>query len=79
MSHNHLAFEVQQGWEQLPAGWAHADVAGVATDAEDRVYLYTRSTPRVIVYNRDVIPLRRDHLEAIRVRVRRAGRPAGSP
>ena len=28
-------------------------MAGVATDAEDRVYLYTRDTPRVIVYDRD--------------------------
>jgi hypothetical protein len=46
-------YNVIEGWEQLPAGWAHADVAGVATDANDRVYLYTRSTPRVIIYNRD--------------------------
>ena len=40
-------------WEQLPAGWTHADVAGVATDAEDRVYLFTRLKARVIVYDRD--------------------------
>ena len=46
-------YTVVEGWEQLPAGWTHADVAGVATDVEDRVYLYTRRTPRVIVYNRD--------------------------
>ena len=38
-------YTVVEGWEQLPAGWTHADVAGVATDAQDRVYLYTRSTP----------------------------------
>jgi sugar lactone lactonase YvrE len=46
-------YTVVGGWEQLPAGWKHADVAGVATDAEDRVYLYTRSIPRVIIYNAD--------------------------
>jgi DNA-binding beta-propeller fold protein YncE len=46
-------YAVVEGWEQLPEGWMHADVAGVATDADDRVYLYTRSTPRVIVYDRD--------------------------
>lgn len=46
-------YTVVERWEQLPEGWTHADVAGVATDAEDRVYLYTRSTPRVIVYDRD--------------------------
>ena len=46
-------YRVVEGWEQLPQGWTHADVAGVATDSDDRVYLYTRSTPRVIVYDRD--------------------------
>ncbi len=46
-------YSVVEGWEQLPAGWQHADVAGVATDAEDRVYLFCRDTPRVIVYDRD--------------------------
>ena len=35
-------------------GWVHADQAGVATDADDRVYLNTRSTPRVIVYDATV-------------------------
>ncbi|MFN8634162.1 MAG: peptidyl-alpha-hydroxyglycine alpha-amidating lyase family protein [Chloroflexota bacterium] len=46
-------YTVVEGWEQLPAGWKHADVAGVATDAEDRVYVYTRNTARVLVYARD--------------------------
>ena len=46
-------YTLVEGWEQLPSGWAHLDVAGVATDSEDRVYLYTRGAPRVIVYDRD--------------------------
>jgi len=46
-------YAVVEDWEQLPEGWKHADVAGVATDARDRVYLFTRDTPRVIVYERD--------------------------
>src|SRR5215211_4219528 len=46
-------YEVVEGWEQLPAGWQHKDVAGVATDSKDRVYLITRSDARVIVYNKD--------------------------
>ena len=46
-------YTVVEGWEQLPDGWAHPDVAGVATDAQDRVYLFTRDPPRVIVYDRD--------------------------
>ena len=36
-------YEVVEGWEQLPAGWQHKDVAGVATDSQDRVYLITRA------------------------------------
>jgi DNA-binding beta-propeller fold protein YncE len=46
-------YEVVEGWEQLPAGWQHKDVSGVATDSDDRVYLITRSEARVIVYERD--------------------------
>jgi hypothetical protein len=46
-------YEVVEGWEQLPAGWEHKDVAGVGIDSKDQVYLITRSTPRVIVYAKD--------------------------
>lgn len=46
-------YTLVEGWEQLPRGWTHADVAGVATDAEDHVYLYTRGPSRVVVYDRD--------------------------
>ncbi len=47
------AYELIDGWEQLPAGYRHADVAGVAVDASDRVYLLTRREARVLVYERD--------------------------
>ena len=46
-------YEVHDGWEQLPEGWQHGDVAGVATDAQDRVYVFNRSEHPVIVYDRD--------------------------
>ncbi len=46
-------FEVVEGWEQLPAGWWHGDVADVATDSRDRVYVFNRSDHPVIVYDRD--------------------------
>jgi len=46
-------YEVHDGWEQLPEGWHHGDVAGVATDAQDHVYVFNRSEHPVIVYNRD--------------------------
>ena len=40
-------------WEQLPAGFLHRDVAGVAVDANDRVYLATRVRSCIFVYERD--------------------------
>ena len=46
-------YELAEGWEQLPEGWTHRDVAGVAVDSKDRVYLITRSEHPVIVFERD--------------------------
>jgi DNA-binding beta-propeller fold protein YncE len=46
-------YELVDDWEQLPAGWSHGDVAGVAVDSQDRVYVFNRSEHPVIVYARD--------------------------
>lgn len=48
-----LQFELVEGWEHLPSGWAHADVAGVCTDSSGNVLLYCRGDHPVIVYDRD--------------------------
>ena len=48
-----LRYEVVEGWEQLPAGWSHRDVAGVAVDSRDRVYVFNRGYHPMIVYERD--------------------------
>jgi sugar lactone lactonase YvrE len=48
-----LKYEVMPDWEQLPAGYVHQDVDGVAVDSQDRVYLMTRGDARLIVYNLD--------------------------
>jgi NHL repeat len=48
-----LTFELVPDWEQLPEGWTHGDVAGVATDSADRVFVFNRSPHPVIIYNRD--------------------------
>jgi len=48
-----LKYEVVEGWEQLPKGYAHRDVAGVAVDSEDRVYLICRGDHPIIAYDRD--------------------------
>ena len=44
-------YSVVEGWEQLPAGYEHRDVAGVAVDGEDRVFLICRGDHPVLVYD----------------------------
>ena len=50
---NALTYEVVEGWEQLPNGWSHPDVAGVAVAPNDQVYLFCRADHPVIIYDRD--------------------------
>jgi len=55
MSNKSVRFELVPGWEKCPAGdeFSHEDVAGVACDSQDRVYLHTRKGERVMVYDSD--------------------------
>ena len=48
-----INYSVVEGWEQLPKGYAHRDVAGVAVDGEDRVYLMCRGDHPVVMYDRN--------------------------
>ena len=48
-----IEYRLVEGWERLPPGWSHGDVAGVATDAQDRVYVANRGAHPVIVYDRE--------------------------
>lgn len=48
-----LQFKLAEGWEQLPDGWLHIDVAAVCTDSSGKVCLYCRGDHPVIVYERD--------------------------
>jgi sugar lactone lactonase YvrE len=48
-----MTYEVVEGWEQMPRGYEHRDVAGVAVDSEDRVYLLCRGDHPVMVYGSD--------------------------
>ena len=41
------------GWEQLPPGYSHPDVAAVAVDSKSRVYLFCRAEHPVMIYERD--------------------------
>src|SRR5881394_2690032 len=40
-------------WEQLPAGWRFVEVAGVASDSRDRVYVFNRGEHPLVVFDRD--------------------------
>jgi hypothetical protein len=44
-------YELVEGWEQLPSGWSHGDVGGVATDSNDNVYMFNRGDHPVIIYD----------------------------
>ena len=46
-----IKYSVVEGWEQLPKGYEHRDVAGVAVDGEDRVYLMCRGDHPVLIYD----------------------------
>jgi hypothetical protein len=46
-------FVVHEGWGRLPPGWSFVEVAGVATDADDSVYVFSRGEHPVIVFDRD--------------------------
>jgi sugar lactone lactonase YvrE len=45
-----MRYDVVQDWEQLPKGYEHRDVAGVACDQEDRVFLICRGEHPIIIY-----------------------------
>ena len=47
-------YEEAVGWEQIPNGWTHGDVAGIASTTDgERVYIFNRGEHPVLVYNRD--------------------------
>ena len=48
-----LEYEVLEGWERLPEGWSFVEVAGVAVDSRDRVYVFNRGDHPVIVFDKE--------------------------
>ncbi len=51
--HHKIHFDVIEGWEQLPEGWSFTEVAGVACDSRDRVYVFCRGEHPLIVFDKD--------------------------
>lgn len=46
-------YRVVEDWARLPEGWQFMDVAGVAVDSKDRVYVFNRGAHPMIVFDRD--------------------------
>ena len=46
-------YEVDPDWPQVPEGWSFHEVAGVATDSQDRVYVFNRGEHPVMVFQAD--------------------------
>jgi hypothetical protein len=48
-----IAYEVIEGWERLPEGWSFVEVAGVAVDSQDRVYVFNRGEHPIIIFDKE--------------------------
>ena len=48
-----FGYEAKDHWAKLPAGWSWTEVAAVATDSGDRVFVFNRSEHPLIVFDRD--------------------------
>src|SRR5436309_4207884 len=48
-----FTYQVAAGWGRLPDGWSLNDVAAVAVDRQDRVYVFNRGEHPLIVFDRD--------------------------
>jgi sugar lactone lactonase YvrE len=46
-------YEALVGWEKLPTGWSFVEVAGVAIDSRDRVFVFNRGQHPVIIFDRE--------------------------
>ncbi len=48
-----FTYETIVGWEKLPDDWSFVETVGMATDSQDRVYVFNRSEQPVIVLDRE--------------------------
>ncbi|MEE9610909.1 MAG: peptidyl-alpha-hydroxyglycine alpha-amidating lyase family protein [Desulfatiglandales bacterium] len=48
-----FTYEVVVDWARLPEGWSFLEVADVAVDSEDRVYVFNRGEHPLIVFDQD--------------------------
>ena len=45
-----IEYEVIKGWEQMPEGYSFIEVAGVACDSKDHVYVFNRGKYPIIIF-----------------------------
>ena len=53
MGKHRIEYEVLEGWDRLPEGWSYVEVAGVACDSRDHVYVFNRGAHPVIVFDQE--------------------------
>ena len=46
-------YEVDMDWAKLPEGWTFHEVADVAVDSQDRVYVFNRGKHPMVIFDRD--------------------------
>jgi DNA-binding beta-propeller fold protein YncE len=46
-------YEARADWDRRPAGYTWKEVAGVATDSRDRVYVFNRGDHPLLIFDRD--------------------------
>jgi DNA-binding beta-propeller fold protein YncE len=46
-------YEVMETWASLPTGWTFGGVSAVATDSQDRVYVFQRKDPPILVFDKN--------------------------
>src|SRR5512143_762189 len=46
-------YRVVENWAKLPDGWEFRDVAAVAVDSKDRIYVFNRGQHPMMVFDRD--------------------------
>jgi DNA-binding beta-propeller fold protein YncE len=48
-----FSYDVDDRWAKLPSGWDWKEVAAVATDSRDRVYVFNRGEHPVLIFDRE--------------------------
>ncbi len=46
-------YDVIENWAKLPSGWSFGAVSAAAVDSQDRVYVFQRKEPPILVFDRD--------------------------